>query len=163
MVLAEQLGLDGEQVGAEEPRHVRAHELLKARVAPGRGKRREPLELRHRHKALLPHLLLPPPYRQAWARRGRRGAWTVVEVHHGGGFCGGTGQGLEEAAVMAVPEREETGKHLGPTGAVGTGSGPPANGPTPVAQWGERVCLPRQWPAAGQQPAAGRLQPSRTG
>jgi len=37
----------------------------------------------------------------------------VVEVHHGGGFCGGTGQGLEEAAVMAGPEREETGKHLG--------------------------------------------------
>jgi len=69
----------------------------------------------------------------------------VVEVHHGGGFCGGTGQGLEEAAVMAVPEREETGKHLGPTGAVGTGSGPPANGPTPVA---------RSRPAASSRPAA---------
>jgi hypothetical protein len=49
VILAEQLGEDGEQVGAEEPRHARAHELLEARVAPGRGKRREPLELRHRH------------------------------------------------------------------------------------------------------------------
>lgn len=74
VVLAEQLGEDGEQVGAEEPRDVRAHVLLQARVGPGRRKRREPLELRHRHEAFLPHLLLPPPYRQARARRGRRRA-----------------------------------------------------------------------------------------
>lgn len=110
MVLAEELGEDGEEVSAEEPRHVRTHELLQARVAPRRGQRREPLELRHRHEALLAHLLLPPPYRQARARRCRRRAQPLVEANIGGGS--GPEQGLEEeAAVMAA--REETGKHLG--------------------------------------------------
>ena len=107
MVLAEELGEDGEEVGAEEPRHVRTHELLQARVAPRRGQRREPLELRHRHEALLAHLLLPPPYRQARARGCRRRAQPLMEVNIGGG----PEQGLEEAAVMAT--REETGEHLG--------------------------------------------------
>jgi len=108
MVLAEELGEDGEEVGAEEPRHVRTHELLQARVGPRRGQRREPLELRHRHEALLAHLLLPPPYRQAWTRRCRRRAQPLVEVNFGGGA--GPEHGLEEAAVMAA--REETGKHF---------------------------------------------------
>lgn len=72
MVLAEQLREDGKEVSSEEPRDVGSHELLQARAAPDRGQRREPLELRHDHEALLSHLLLPTPYRQARARRRRR-------------------------------------------------------------------------------------------
>jgi hypothetical protein len=105
MVLAEELG---EEVGTEELRHVRTHELLQARVTPHRGQSCEPLEQRHRHEALLAHLLLPPPYRQARARRCRRRAQPLVEVNIWGG--GGPGQDLEEAAVMVA--REEMGKHL---------------------------------------------------
>jgi hypothetical protein len=118
MVLAEELGEDGEEVGAEEPRHVRTHELLQARVTPRRGQSREPLELRHRHEALLAHLLLTPPYRQARARRCRRRAQPLVEVNIWGGG-GGPGQGLEEAAVMVA--REEMGKHLAPCSLGPTG------------------------------------------
>jgi hypothetical protein len=54
-------------------------------VASGGGQRRQPLELRHRHEAFLPHLLLPPPYRQARARCRRRGrARPLVEFTGGG-------------------------------------------------------------------------------
>lgn len=63
LVLPLELGDDGDEVGFEQPRNVRLDEP----VEPNRV-RLQPLELLCHDQAFLPHLLLPPPDREAGAR-----------------------------------------------------------------------------------------------
>lgn len=90
MILPLELSEDGEEIRAEEARNVRPHELLELWPAGGS----QALELLDHEEALLPHLLFPPPDRQARARSQRGGGKGVAAAAEGIAFS--------EAAVAAI-------------------------------------------------------------
>ena len=63
VVLALELGEEGDEVGLEEAGDVGAEEAVQAE-----GVGAEALQLLRGEKALFAHLLFPPPYRQAHRR-----------------------------------------------------------------------------------------------
>lgn len=68
VILTLEFGEHRKQIRSQKPSDVGSHELLEARSVGG-----EPLELLDHEQALLPHLFLPPPDREARARSQRGG------------------------------------------------------------------------------------------
>ncbi|PON75744.1 LOW QUALITY PROTEIN: hypothetical protein PanWU01x14_040040 [Parasponia andersonii] len=62
-VLPLELDEDRDEIGLEQARDMGAYEAVESEGVS------EALELLRHHQTLLAHLLLPPPYRQARARR----------------------------------------------------------------------------------------------
>jgi len=63
LVLSLELDEDGDEVGLEQAGEAGLDEEVEPdQVRP------EPLQLFGHHQPFLPHLLLSPPYRKAWAR-----------------------------------------------------------------------------------------------